>query len=117
MSDSGPASSSSEAVHLVFVTGPDRESLRALGRAAVEERLAACANLWDGLESVYRWKGEVEEASEALVLLKTTGGRLEALRRRVVELHPYDEPEFVAVAVDAGSPSYLRWVADSVGGG
>lgn len=102
------------AVHLVFVTGPDRETLHALGRRLVEERLVACANLWDGVDSIYRWKGEVEEASEAILLLKTTGERLEGLRRRVARLHPYEEPEFVAVAVDAGSPSYLRWVADSV---
>lgn len=105
----------SEAVHLVLVTGPDRQSLLRLGRQLVRERLAACANVWDGLDSVFRWEGEVQEEREALALLKTTTGRLDALRRRVAELHPYEEPEFLAFTVDRGSPSYLSWVVDSVG--
>lgn len=104
------------AVHLVLVTGPDREGLLELGRAVVDERLAACANVLGGVGSVYRWEGEVREAEEGLALLKTTEGRLDALRRRVLELHPYDEPEFVALRVDRGSASYLTWVADAVGG-
>lgn len=103
-------------VLLVLVTGPDRESLLELGRAVVGERLAACVNVLGGVGSVYRWRGEVEEAEEGLALLKTTEGRLDGLRRRVLELHPYDEPEFVAFEVDHGSSSYLAWVADAVAG-
>lgn len=103
-------------IHLVLVTGPGREALLELGRAVVDERLAACANVLGGVGSVYRWEGEVQEAEEGLALLKTTEGRLDALRRRVLELHPYDEPEFVALEVDRGSASYLTWVADAVGG-
>lgn len=106
-----------ERVYLVFVTGPDRATLLELGRRVVEERLAACANVWAGLDSVFRWRGEVEEASEALGLLKTTAPHVDALRRRVLELHPYDEPEFLALAVDAGSPSYLDWIVESVARG
>lgn len=102
------------AVHVVLVTGPDRASLLELGRRLVEERLAACANVWDGLDSVFRWEGAVQEESEALALLKTTASRLDALRRRLIDLHPYDEPEFLAFAVDRGSASYLAWVTDAV---
>lgn len=117
MAQESAAEPRGEAVFVVFVTGPDRETLRDLGRRLVEERLAACANVWDGIDSVFRWRGEVQEEREALALLKTTGGRLEALRGRVAELHPYDEPEFLALAVDTGSPSYLAWVVDSVASG
>lgn len=99
---------------VVFVTGPDRDGLLALGRALVQERLAACANVLGELSSVYRWAGQVEEAGEALAILKTTGARLEALTKRVRELHPYEEPEVIAVPAVGGSPSYLAWVADGV---
>ena len=99
---------------VVLLTGPDRSTLEALGRRVVEERLAACVNVLGGLRSIYRWQGAVEEADEALALVKTTAGRLEALRERVLALHPYDTPEFVALAVDAGSEDYLRWIEESV---
>lgn len=103
-------------VHLVLVTGPDRDVLLELGRSVVNERLAACVNVLADVGSVYRWEDDVQEADEGLAIMKTTEERLDALRRRVVELHPYDEPEFVAVEVDRGSPSYLSWVADAVAG-
>ena len=102
-------------VRLALVTGPG-EDLRRLGRRLVNERLAACVNVLDGVTSVYRWEGAVERASESLALIKTTAARQEALRERVLALHPYDEPEYLALEVDGGSASYLRWVAESVSG-
>lgn len=110
----GGAGPGSGEVRLVLVTGPDRATLEELGRRVVDERLCACVNVLPGVASVYRWAGDVEAASEALALLKTTGGRVGALEARVRELHPYDEPEFLAFDVDLGSPSYLAWVAESV---
>ena len=101
---------------VVLVTGPDRSTLAELGRRVVEERLAACVNVLGGLRSIYRWRDAVEEADEALAVVKTTAERLEALRERVLALHPYDTPEFVALAVDAGSKDYLRWIEESVSG-
>lgn len=101
-------------VYVVLVTGPDREGLLELGRRTVEEGLAACVNVTDGVRSVYRWEGQVHEEDEALAIAKTTSGRLDALEARVRELHPYDEPEFVALPVERGSPSYLAWVAEAV---
>lgn len=103
-----------DAALVVLVTGPDPGTLEELGRSLVEERLAACANLIDGVRSVYRWDGRVEEDDEALALIKTTRGRVDELEARVRELHPYDEPEVVALPVEAGSRSYLEWVASSV---
>lgn len=103
-----------EGTLLVLVTGPDRETLAGMGRRLVNERLCACVNVLPGLTSIYRWEGAVEEEPEALALLKTTRGRLGDAEARVRELHPYDEPEFLAFDVEAGSPSYLAWVAQSV---
>lgn len=110
---SGPGSAPGDVV-VVLVTGPDAATLAELGRTVVEERLAACANVLPGVRSVFRWEGAVQEEDEALAILKTSAGRVEALRRRVRETHPYDEPEFLVLAVDGGSESYLRWVAASV---
>lgn len=105
------------APRVVFVTGPDRETVAELGRAVVRERLAACVNVLGPVASVYRWEGEVAEASEAMAVIKTTVGRLDRLRERILELHPYDTPEFVALAVTDGSEAYLRWIEDSVSEG
>jgi periplasmic divalent cation tolerance protein len=98
---------------VVLVTAPSAEQAAALARALVEERLAACGNVLPGLRSIYRWKGAVQEDGEALLLLKTTRARLEALRARVVALHPYEVPEVIALPVEAGHAPYLAWIVDS----
>lgn len=99
---------------IVLVTGPDRETLVEIGRRVVENRLAACANVLDGVSSVYRWKGRVEEAGEALAILKTTPARTGPLEDSVRALHPYEEPEFIVLPVVGGSDSYIEWVSRSV---
>lgn len=101
-------------VVVVLVSGPDPETLLSLGRALVEERLAACVNVLPGARSAFRWEGRVEEADEALALLKTTAARLEALTARVRALHPYEEPEVLALPSAGGSPTYAAWVRGSV---
>ncbi len=103
-------------VRVVLVSGPDEAFLLDLGRVLVSERLAACVNVLPSVSSVYRWAGVVEEADEALALVKTTSDRLEALTAQVRRLHPYDEPEVIALPVVGGSPSYLTWVIDGLGG-
>jgi periplasmic divalent cation tolerance protein len=99
---------------VVLVTGPDRETLVEIGRRVVEDRLAACANVLDGVSSVYRWKENVEEAGEALAILKTTRDRTAPLEDLVRAQHPYEEPEFIVLPVLGGSDSYIEWVARSV---
>jgi len=76
----------------------------------VQERLAACANLVPAIHSIYWWEGRVQEDGEALLLVKTTRDRFEALRDRVLALHPYQVPEVLALPVAAGSASYLEWI-------
>ena len=104
-------------VVVVLVTGPDVDGLRDLGRRVVEERIAACVNVLGGVDSIYRWQGRVEEDAEALAVLKTTRERADELQRRVIALHPYDEPEFLVLPVRGGAASYLAWVASSVSPG
>ncbi|NNK49782.1 MAG: divalent-cation tolerance protein CutA [Gemmatimonadetes bacterium] len=101
-------------VRIVFVSGPDAETLQSMGRVLVEEGLAACVNVFPGITSVYRWEGETRVEPECMAMIKTTEGCVQAVRLRVADLHPYDVPEFVAVKVAEGSPAYLRWVRESV---
>jgi periplasmic divalent cation tolerance protein len=100
---------------VVLVTAPSAERAAELARALVAERLAACGNVVPGLRSIYRWKDAVQEDDEALLVLKTTRARLEALRERVVALHPYDVPEVVALPVVGGHAPYLEWIVASTG--
>lgn len=98
-------------VHLVLSTCPDADTAQRLARALVEERLAACVSALPGVVSTYRWQEGVEQATEVQLLIKTTGDRLAALTARLVELHPYELPEILAVEAAAGLPAYLDWVA------
>lgn len=96
---------------VVLVTAPTAERAAEIARALVAERLAACGNVVPGLRSIYRWEGKVQEDDEVLLVLKTTRARFEALRDRVLALHPYEVPEVLALAVEAGSARYLAWIA------
>ena len=87
----------------------------AIAKALVEERLAACVSVLPPMQSTYRWKGTVESAAERQLLIKTKAAQVAALEVRVRELHPYEVPEFLVLAIDAGSPAYLSWLRDSAG--
>lgn len=76
----------------------------------VEEKCAACVNIVDGLQSVYHWRGQVETATEALLIIKTTADHYDELERRLRTLHPYDLPEIVAIPVVRGYAPYLEWL-------
>lgn len=101
---------------LVYVTCADAGQARAIARALVEERLAACANIVPGMTAIYRWQGAVEEGAEALLLLKTAAGRFDALAARARALHSYQCPCVLAVPIVAGDPAYLAWLAEGVRG-
>jgi periplasmic divalent cation tolerance protein len=102
-------------VRIVLITAPDRAVAAGLGRALVEERLAACANLVPQVTSIYRWEDAVQEDSEVLMVVKTSAGRVAALTERVLALHPYEVPEVLVLPVESGSAAYLDWVRASVG--
>jgi periplasmic divalent cation tolerance protein len=101
-------------VRTVLVTAPDADVAESLANAVVGERLAACANLVPGVVSIYRWQGKVHRDDEILLVLKTTAERADALRSRLVELHPYDVPEVLVLAVEGGHEAYLAWVREQV---
>ena len=99
------------AVMFVYATTDDAAEARRIGRIVVQERLAACANILDGMHSIYWWEGGLQESGEAVLILKTTEDRLLALVARVKELHSYDCPCIEALPVVAGHQPFLDWVA------
>ena len=103
-------------VLLCYCTCPDPASAARLAEALVEERLAACVNRLPGVSSTYRWEGKLATDVEALLLIKTTAARFEALKARLLELHPYELPELIAVPVERGHEAYLDWVRAGVAG-
>jgi periplasmic divalent cation tolerance protein len=96
---------------LVFTTLPSADKAAELAKLLVEERLAACANLLPAIRSIYRWQGKLQDENEVLLLLKTRAEHLERLKLRILELHPYEVPEVLAVPVEAGYQPYLEWLA------
>lgn len=97
-------------VVLVLTTVPEGDLGEAIARTLVEERLAACVNVWAPMTSVYRWQGEVEREVERQVVIKTTRERVPAVQARIATLHSYEVPEFVVLAVADGSTAYLGWI-------
>jgi periplasmic divalent cation tolerance protein len=95
---------------VVLVACPDEETAGAIARALVEERLAACVSATAEVRSVYRWRGAVEDARERLLVVKARADRLDALAARVVELHPYEVPEILALPVARALGPYLEWL-------
>ena len=96
---------------LCLCTCPDDTIAARIADILVGERLAACVNVLPGIRSVYRWQGQVERADEVLLLAKTTHARADALRERIVALHPHELPEVIVVGIEGGLPAYLDWIA------
>jgi periplasmic divalent cation tolerance protein len=103
-------------VMFVYATAGDAAEALRIGRTVVEERLAACANVIDGMRAVYWWQGAVQDAGEAVLILKTTDDRLGALIDRVRDLHSYDCPCVEALPVIAGNQRFLDWVTSETHG-
>ncbi|MQY02600.1 divalent-cation tolerance protein CutA [Actinomadura macrotermitis] len=96
----------------VTTTTDSRSEAAALAKAAVSERLAACAQLVGPIASTYWWEGEIESAEEWMVLFKTTVARFDELASLITENHSYDTPEIIATPVVAGSLDYLTWISE-----
>jgi periplasmic divalent cation tolerance protein len=100
---------------VVFTTCSSPDEARRIAQELVKRRLAACVNIVPQIESIYRWQGEVEAATEWLLIIKTTADAVEQLRDAINKLHSYDVPECIEIAIEDGSSAYLKWIANSVG--
>ena len=101
---------------VVFMTSGSADEARRIANELVERQLAACVQILPEIESVYRWNGEVQRATELLLLAKTTAALFDDLERAVREIHSYDTPEIVAVPMAHVSEPYRAWLVDNVGG-
>jgi len=106
-----------EEIRLAYITFSEKETAYDLGRTLINEGLVACVNLIDGMESMYRWKGQVESDQEIIMIAKTTQEYVRAMTQRVMELHPYECPCILTFSpnTDEGNPDYLQWLVEETG--
>jgi len=96
-----------------MVTAAGEEQAAAIARILVGERLAACVNILGSIRSVYRWKDELHDEPEHLMLIKTRASLLGRLKRRIAELHSYEVPEVIALALADAAEPYLKWMMEA----
>lgn len=99
---------------IVLTTAGSQEEARKIAGALVERKLAACVNIVPQIESVYRWQGKVESATEWLLIVKTQAESFARVRDAIKELHSYELPECIMISVEGGSEKYLKWIGDSL---
>mgnify|MGYP001773478996 CR=1 FL=1 len=99
---------------VVLVTVPSKDVGIEIARSLINNKLAACVNVIDGLRSIYYWRGEVEEDNEALLIIKSRRDKLDGLIRHVRERHPYRVPEIIALPIIGGFSDYLRWINEAL---
>lgn len=98
--------------YLIYITSKNRSEALNIGRALLQDKLAACVNVLDGATSLYWWKGVVQEDHEALIIAKTKESLVDDLTKKVKELHSYECPCVVAVPIERGNPEFLKWIDD-----
>ena len=94
----------------VYVSAPSLDVAHAIGSALVEGRLAACINIFPGMQSIYRWQGKIETAAEVVLIAKSRASLFDEVEKRIIELHPYDCPCIVAWPIEVGYQPYLAWL-------
>ena len=99
---------------IVLTTAGSKDEARKIGRALVERLSAACVNIVPQVSSIYRWQGQIEEAEEWLLIVKTTRAAFEQVRETILSLHSYETPECISVSIDDGSDKYLHWIEQSL---
>lgn len=101
---------------VVLCTAPDLAVAETLARTLIDEHLAACVNLLGPVQSIYRWNGAVESATEVQLVIKTLVARFPELAARVRAVHPYEVPELLMLRIEAGGADYLAWIQQQISG-
>jgi periplasmic divalent cation tolerance protein len=99
---------------VILSTAGSEDEARKVAQHLMEHQLAACVNILPGVESIYRWQDKVESAREWLLLIKTTAEKFPAVRDAIRQVHSYELPECIAIAIEDGSEEYLQWIGDCV---
>jgi len=101
-------------IYLIYITTGDKAEARQIGMALVESKLAACVNIIDHMNSMYRWEGKIQEDQEAILIAKTTEKNIPALKKKVKAMHSYDCPCMVCLPVTEGYGPFLEWIQNQV---
>ena len=99
-----------ESIRIVLVNAPNTEKAKEIARLVINEKLAACVNLIPEIHSIYTWKDKVEEESECMMIFKCQSTKVPQLEKRVLELHPYEVPEFISLNPEHVEEKYSKWV-------
>jgi periplasmic divalent cation tolerance protein len=99
---------------LVLTTTSSEPEARKIAEMLIERRLAACVNIIPRIQSLYRWQGKVENAEEFLLIAKTSHGKEQEVHAAIREMHSYQLPECISIAVEGGSAAYLQWISESL---
>lgn len=104
-------------LRLAYITTSDKEEARKIGRSLVENKLAACVNIIDGMESIYEWKGELVEAKETILIAKTHYSKMAAINEHVKALHSYEVPCIISYSIneEGGNKEYITWLLNQMG--
>lgn len=97
-------------ISFLYVTVPKRTLAESIGHTLVEERLAVCVNILGDIQSIYRWKGTLEQSHEVAMLIKTTNERVEAATGRIKALHPHECPAIASIPITGGFAPFLAWI-------
>ena len=100
---------------VVLNTCPDRDTAETLATSLLENKLCACVNIIPGIESVYQWNGKIEKNQEQLLIIKSTKDAYLRIEKHILDKHPYELPEVIAVSIENGLPDYLTWISNNVG--
>ncbi|MFX0108944.1 MAG: divalent-cation tolerance protein CutA [Candidatus Hodarchaeota archaeon] len=100
--------------YIMAITACPKDEAYVLAKTLVQERVCACANVISGVDSIYHWKGKVEESGESMILMKTEKSKEEALWKALRHYHSYEVPEFTVFQISSGSQEYLQWITDSL---
>lgn len=105
----------SDKFYLVLCTCPSVDTASDIASILVESGFAACCNIIPGIQSIYKWQGEIEMSDEALLFAKTSAQQYPQLESVILSHHPYELPEIISVTIDNGLPGYLDWISNNLG--
>jgi len=101
-------------IQFIYMTTGSKEEARTIGRELVQARLAACVNIFDNMNSIYRWEDRLQDDNEVVVIAKTTRNRVPELIEKVKDMHSYDCPCIISLPVAEGNPDFLQWIENEV---